>query len=759
MAISVRVSDYDLSRGVPQYNLSSRPNPSVSGGISNWHTGVANTPATADFSVVEAADLEAQTGVVPRRAGNRYSVATFTSADVADGFVSQSPDDMFRIQANTTLTFTQWFYVASSASAVAWSGGAAFYNAQYVLVGSQGDSYLGTIPTNEWVRLSYPVSFGGDLDNRMYAGIAINIRTGALSVGDRVIVTDAMASTIPDAEYFDGEFESTDTIKYEWSGSPWLSQSTRTVRRPSTVRVFPPDNIIDYSVVEEAMSPNPADFSGGYGSISFSIVENPDTKLLRGKTFELEDGIKGKTSGIVTHVSSSPDSVSVTTDSMLGVLNSWQTLDPISGTFSFLIRYVFDLVSLNLPVRFEGGTDEIPVISRGYIGNLWDWIKQLLSANQVEMALVYNTVVFRPYRTYEAYRGREEDFGWSVSQTETARAVEVTYYNSVDGFMEYYPVSYDDDDDPVIMQADAGETVEYALQLSATPVAPLQQPIAVYTVDDEPQPVSVYSVAGNDDLPIQPAQWRASGGDLTVRVSDEDPSQVIVTVRGANIPNLAPFRIAMSSGSGNYYNSLHLVGEAIKYEPKVIRIPTGASIDTTGTDVGVTVENPFIQTKEQAFSLGILVAGAYSGGEVTVSGSAWDINRREFSGGVYAQIRDFNSTWESGSTIADFNARYALTQIVEFNERWDDYALGEFPVQAFGNAAGARLRDNDAFYRITSATFTPGPLTYMAVMDSLVGDFNDVWDNGTTIAEFNEELFGKLIRDFSTVPLRRDNGE
>src|SRR5690606_783421 len=97
----------------------------------------------------------------------------------------------------------------------------------------------------------------------------------------------------------------------------------------------------------------------------------PDLVLLRGKTFDLEDTDKGKTSGIVVDLDATEESLSVTTDSMLGVLNSWNTMPAMEGTLSQFVAHAFNIVDLELPVRFEQGVGCVPAAVATYGGSLW----------------------------------------------------------------------------------------------------------------------------------------------------------------------------------------------------------------------------------------------------------------------------------------------------------------------------------------------------------------------------------------------------
>lgn len=112
-----------------------------------------------------------------------------------------------------------------------------------------------------------------------------------------------------------------------------------------------------------------------------------------------------------------------------------------------------------------------------------------------------------------------------------------------------------------------------------------------------------------------------------------------------------------------------------------------------------------------------------------------------------------------GTTVANFNTRYGLlSSIAEFNAEWQTDVENQFQTQAFGNAPGARVLHEDAYYRIESAQYNPVTVSYSAKMDTIVSDFNAVWPGGSVVTDFNELFEGMLVRDFNTIPLwRGDN--
>jgi len=172
--------------------------------------------------------------------------------------------------------------------------------------------------------------------------------------------------------------------------------------------------------------------------------------------------------------------------------------------------------------------------------------------------------------------------------------------------------------------------------------------------------------------------------------------------------------------------------------------------------VGATIDNPFIRTLSDAYSLGMKAAQANAGLNYTISGTALDINRagsgREL---IAATIADFNLAYVSGTTIATFNAEWSGQDIAALNVYFQDQVDVLFENQLFGNATGARILRPDANFRVTSATSNEASVQFNASLDTLVEDFNSIWTSGT-IADFNAQFVGYTCRDFSIVPLRRN---
>lgn len=484
-------------------------------------------------------------------------------------------------------------------------------------------------------------------------------------------------------------------------------------------------NIENFSVQEDATPLDISSSFGGVGQITFDALEEDDSRRIVGN-LTLVDGSRGKTSGSVKTISGNNGKLSVVADSILGLFNVDRTVPPYQGTLSGAINFYCDLVDIPNGVTVNSDIATRPVVYPGWKGNVWVGIKQILAKEQVEMALVFDRIYVRPLRELTAHLDRMTTESFNISGTTAARSVDVYFYNNVYGTQkEVYPVSLDD---ATIFQVDAGETITFQEKLNAS-LFSVNQPVAQDWVDDERYEgtAGVYAVVGNDGLPITAAQWVDQGGSVEVSVTD-DPSIIEVTVRGASMPDYAPYRIAMSSGSGNYYNSLHITGEAVVSTEEVINIKTGVTDTVSSDEVGVIVRNPFVSTREEAYSLGMIVAGSYAGLEYTISGSALDLNRGEGSEDVIqATIADFNIAVDAGTLISAFNTEWSGQDISDFNTYWQEQVDLLFDNQLFGNAIGARILTDKINYRIISATTKPDTIDFTASADTLVSDFSARW--------------------------------
>jgi hypothetical protein len=515
-------------------------------------------------------------------------------------------------------------------------------------------------------------------------------------------------------------------------------------------------DLLSFSVQEDATPIDPASSAGGVGQISATLDEFGDSEMLIGRAV-LADGTRGKTSGDIKSLNASDGKLSFTADSVLGKFNTDRTAQPYIGTLAGAMQYYCTMVNIDNTLVVDSTIAARSVTYPGFVGNVWVTMKQILAKEQVEMALVYDRIVVRPLRTIVANKDRLTTSGWAIDNNNAARDVEVNYYNlSYGTFKEVYPTGANSDAN--IYSVGPGETIVVTEQLNAS-LTSVNQPVASDFVGNVSVAGTsgVYAVSGNDGLPITAAQWLAQGGSVRVRIT-EDPSIIEITITGASAALPAPFRIAMSSGSSNFYNALRITGTGVSWDKQSVILSTGVPDAATSTQIGVTVDNKFISSYSEALSLGMKTAASYAGLNYTVNGNAVDINRSGVAGKdlVQATISDFNTAYLPGTLISSFNTTWSGQSIAQFNAYWTDQIDLLWENQLFGNAPGARVMYPDANFRIVSATTTEAGVQYNASLDTTLGDFSTKWSSGAnTVADFNAKFVGKTIKDYNVVPLRR----
>jgi len=516
-------------------------------------------------------------------------------------------------------------------------------------------------------------------------------------------------------------------------------------------------NILKYSVNEDATPTRPGDFSGGTGTVDFSASEVTGYKgstLLMNDTINLSDTGSGTTTGKVDSLTIENGVVSVSGLSRLELLNASANIPLVDGTLDSVVRQILALAGITTGIVIDTAIQSTPVRGRGGEKSYWLFLKELCAAYQVEISLVSNNVVVRGLRQRSAFTGKIESQSYSVGNGDLARNIEVAYYNyqTISSALVYPYGGWTSDVD--VFQVDASESRTINIPVDVN-IASLSQPTMVSSVArDYSGPTSVYAIAGNDGLPIAPALWADNGGSLSVSIG-EDRESIDVKVRGMYLAEYAPYQIAMSSGPSDYYSSLRLIGSGTGFTRKTVIVPTGVPASKTSTDLGTTIDNPFISSKAAAQSAALLAAGSLASAEQSIRITATFINRATESGSyVYPLFSDYNAT-AAGTTFADFATTWSGQTFAQFDDAQFALVQEQFANQVFGNVAGARIRYGDAVYRIRSATISEDGITSAtAETDTIFSDFDTAW-SGKTFSQFDSHFAGLKFEDYSMIPLAK----
>lgn len=510
-------------------------------------------------------------------------------------------------------------------------------------------------------------------------------------------------------------------------------------------------NLENYSVEEEATPITGEDSSGATGQLSFGVVAVEQSIRLMGDEVELTDQSNGRTRATVSALNIKDGAVSVTADSRLSKLVAEKSLAPYSGTLGGALTAYLGACGISTGYVIDSTLTGRSVTYPAYTGEVWEWIKQLCIVEQMEVTLVSSNIIFRPLRTRTADVNKNTARSVDVSNGELAQAVEVVWYDNQYRSNEMVYPKGGWTPELEVFQVDAGETVVVEIPVDVSLVS-VQQPTVQAFVDRYHTGSSVYAVAGNDGLPIQPAQWIAQGGSLTVAIG-EDSKTLVVTIVGASEPEYAPYSISVNSGTSNRYSALRIIGTGVFFNAQTITFPTGVPSSVTAQEVGVTIDMPAMSTMAQAVTVGVNTAMKFAGSRMSLSASTLAVNRSGEPGtanyytfGQFDAVNPlvtfntFDTTW-SGQTFAQFDAFYTAL------------AQDNFENQAFGNAAGARVLDANVWYRIRQATITPSGIEYTAESDNTVADF-DAANAGKTFAQFDALWSGWTFAEHALTPMR-----
>ncbi len=289
-------------------------------------------------------------------------------------------------------------------------------------------------------------------------------------------------------------------------------------------------------------------------------------------------------------------------DSILFKLNCEKTADPHFGagaTMATAFIYYCSLGDIivnpdNISSRFKIS----PVAYIAWRGNVWEYIKMFCVANQAEIFFdALGNVGLKDIRKTTISVKESSGANLSTTLLGTSRKVEITEYKSTW------------ETDTVIARADTAYQVNFGEQKSetiemeaSTIESKIFQPTCVTRIDPLPFSggigISPYVVVDNLNIPVPPAWWNGNGGKVTVSISKENNSQIIVSIKAPDIlqsssPYQEPFRLAEVYSDATQ-PALFICGEGVRYTKELRTVDTGADEKFISRDSKATVDNLFI---------------------------------------------------------------------------------------------------------------------------------------------------------------------
>lgn len=458
-----------------------------------------------------------------------------------------------------------------------------------------------------------------------------------------------------------------------------------------------PLELIDLGLTLDSTPARSDDSSGSVGEVSFTgtMPFNPDhplneygVKWSRRKSYE---GVIGRYrfQGEVSDFSLSEDRSNVFFQATLRTvdLNTFNArMGPFQGDLG---NYAKQFETDRLLITVDPDIANQQILAPGWEGETWYWFKMFCAAYGLDAILDGNTLHLSPFRSDAVWADGFHDTGvtYQSQSGNDAQAVEVYSYNGswVSHRLVYPTGGWNEDVD--VLTVNAGEVEEYDLEVDGS-LESIETPIMTTFVSRSDNSISQYTVVADDGFPVQPAMWADRGGNVEVSLN-EDSKSIKVRFTGAhNIPRSdgtysETFAIALASDtSGHQYSTLRIRGTGIIYDKTKLRIATGVPEEQTGTEVGVTIDNPFLIKPNMAYEAAVATSAAYQGYALSGTSEAanpdgfrpGDIKRYfEEEGLVFrtrsVQVTPFGETFTveldtrikdipapSGVTVGDFDA-------------------------------------------------------------------------------------------------------
>lgn len=383
--------------------------------------------------------------------------------------------------------------------------------------------------------------------------------------------------------------------------------------------------LISYQVNESAQSVDSSDLNGPVGDFSAetvrpesgTVVQRFGTNWLKGRDAQLFTS-SGNARGVIGSVNEVDGTrFSITGPSPLQSLVALRAEGlPYSGTLGQLIaQYLGQAQGVSFQVDIDPTLATVPVVAPYWRGELWSHLKMLGAVYGFNVFLDGFTLRVAPVPGSEIQNLLHTGRGESLDEGSEARYVEVIKYSGRihDNEPVYPPGGLSDDTTVITVREGETVTVELPVEVSLTSVT---QPECVSRVEKDTTG-SVFSVVDNNGAEVHPAVWAQGGGSLSVALGDNRDS-ILVTItapsRGTLLDGQKALVYTLGSlrGQGTQqFSTLRVLGSGVGITPETFRVATGS--ETAVTEVGVTIDNPFIVTWSQAAENGTRAALKYGG--------------------------------------------------------------------------------------------------------------------------------------------------
>ena len=475
-------------------------------------------------------------------------------------------------------------------------------------------------------------------------------------------------------------------------------------------------SIESYQYSEGAMPKDVFDQSGEVGELSFRVNGDDDNKsiLLHGDRIELQDEIYGSITGKADGFNYADGFVEISGKSRLNLINTEGVVTPEVTTVAEYLTSIFDAALISTDVIISPDIPNTPIVTPGFEGNLWVLLKQFAAFHQLDVSLIRNAIFVRPMRQREVFPENVSTEIVNLSEGSLSQKFNVAYYNYeklVDA-LAFPKGGWTPDVE--VYSVEANETVVFDIPVDAF-LESVKQPIPQGFVSKEYSgPDSVYTITANDGLGIAPQLWTDFGGKMSFELTDLGRN-IQVTLTGPTLEDLSPFSISLSDGA-TQYSTLRIVGTGVFFDRQTVTIPTGLTGAETPQEFGQEIDNVFISTYEQAYDAGVKARGRYALPVHTFDSTARNFSRFAEARGALAAITsfaDYNLFFGLIFSFEDFAEYYEGFNFAAFNN-----SLSEQANQTFGATAGAKIKFEDAYYRVKNVVTSQNEISISSDFDT-----------------------------------------
>jgi hypothetical protein len=216
--------------------------------------------------------------------------------------------------------------------------------------------------------------------------------------------------------------------------------------------------------------------------------------------------------------------------------------------------------------------------------------------------------------------------------------------------------------------------------------------------------VGEYVIVGDGDIPIQPAEWVAQGGNVTVALTDI-PGEIKVTITApktdalpsADDPNKyvnGPFQIGVEVAGDAKYPAFWILATGVAFAKDSVVFSTGIEPSYTSKDSSTAVDNIFITTTKLRNDVAMVAAQAACGPKVSMSASSTELLPFGTMLGMISQEAGNNYRIQSVShdgymsgiaatpyvTMMDFNAAHSGFTFTDFDNKNQTLRFNEFTI-------------------------------------------------------------------------------